>query len=248
MATPRFYLAIESDTLNAALESGNPVTLSADAAHHAGRALRLRTGEAVTLFNGDGNEWTGVIAFSKDAATVTLSEKKNPTRESPLEITLLQALVAPEKMDWIVEKAVELGVAHLVLVPSERSVTKLTEDRAQKRLQKLQSIIVSAAEQCGRNTLMTIDFTPSLDRALEGTAADVKLILAPGVSPSRSTFTGKTRFAVAVGAEGGFTEAEIEKASSYGWAPKLLGPRVMRTETAGLAAAVWLNTLVGDFV
>ena len=143
--------------------------------------------------------------------------------------------------------AVELGVSRLVLVPSQRSVTKLTEDRAQKRLQKLEALIVSAAEQCGRNTLMAVDFIPSLEKAFKETEAQVKLVFAPGAQAQPSAFEGKTHFAVAIGAEGGFSEEEIALAQQYGWTPKLLGPRVMRTETAGLAAAVWLNTLLGDF-
>lgn len=247
MSAPRFYLDIETALLDEALSTATPVTLTADAAHHAGRALRLCTGEGVSIFNGSGKEWRGVISFSKESTTVALSESLAPQRESPLSITLVQALVAPEKMDWIAEKAVELGVSRLVLVPSQRSVTKLTEDRAQKRLQKLEALIVSAAEQCGRNTLMAVDFIPSLEKAFKETEAQVKLVFAPGAQAQPSAFEGKTHFAVAIGAEGGFSEEEIALAQQYGWTPKLLGPRVMRTETAGLAAAVWLNTLLGDF-
>ena len=128
MSAPRFYLDIETALLDEALSTATPVTLTADAAHHAGRALRLRTGEGVSIFNGSGKEWRGVISFSKESTTVALSESLAPQRETPLSITLVQALVAPEKMDWIAEKAVELGVSRLVLVPSQRSVTKLTED------------------------------------------------------------------------------------------------------------------------
>ena len=247
MANPRFYLDISTAELDEALSTGGAVTLSEEAAHHAGRALRLRTGEAVTIFNNTGAEWSGTIEFSKAATTVSITAKSEPQRESPISITLFQALVAPEKTDWIVEKAVELGVSELILMPAERSVTKLTAERAQKRLSKLESLIVSSSEQCGRNTLMRIRFVPNLKEALESATADVKLILAPAATPSELVLEGTKSVVVAVGPEGGFSEAEIALAVELGWHAKLLGPRVMRTETAGLAAAVWLNTLVGDF-
>ena len=243
MSAPRFYLDIETALLDEALSTATPVTLTADAAHHAGRALRLRTGEGVSIFNGSGKEWRGVISFSKESTTVALSESLAPQRESPLSITLVQALVAPEKS--ITARWVLNTLCAIIFV--QRSVTKLTEDRAQKRLQKLEALIVSAAEQCGRNTLMAVDFIPSLEKAFKETEAQVKLVFAPGAQAQPSAFEGKTHFAVAIGAEGGFSEEEIALAQQYGWTPKLLGPRVMRTETAGLAAAVWLNTLLGDF-
>ncbi len=247
MAQPRFYLPLSSEVLDRALETGEPLELTAEAAHHAGRALRLKNGERVTLFNGEGLEWGGIISFSKASSAVTIDTRAAVERECPLEIILLQALVAPEKTDWIVEKAVELGVSELILVPSERSVTRLTDERAQKRLQKLESLIISASEQCGRNRLMRIRFIPVLKEAFAQTEADLKLILAPGAAPAEYTGSSAKRIAVAVGAEGGFSEAEIALAAESGWLPKLLGARVMRTETAGLAAAVWLNTLYGDF-
>ncbi len=247
MACPRFFSDIATECLDAAVLNQRSVTLSEQSAHHAGRALRLRTGESVTLFNGSGAEWHGTITFSKDAASVTLTERSAPERESPLALTLLQALVSPEKTDWIVEKAVELGVSELILVAAERSVTKLTAERAEKRLQKLRALIIAASEQCGRNTLMRIRFEPNLERAFKETIAALRIVLAPGAAPSASESAPMKSAAIAVGPEGGFSEAEIALALEAGWLPKLLGPRVMRTETAGLAAAVWLNTLYGDF-
>ncbi len=243
---PRFYLPIATEVLQQSLLQNQRLALTPEAAHHAGRALRLRTGEQVTLFNGEGSEWKGTIEFDRQGAFVVLETENTPQREASIDITLIQALVAPEKLDWIVEKAVELGVKHLCLCPSARSVTRLTSERALKRLQKCQSIAISASEQCGRNVLMQLSFIPSLEEALTQTKADQRLLLAPAAAPAENPFHLTKSVAVAVGPEGGFSPEEISLATELGWQAQLLGPRVMRTETAGLAAAVWLQTLAGD--
>lgn len=249
MANPRFYTPETTLTLERALQSGESVLLTPEAAHHAGRALRLRNGEAVTLFNDSDSEWEGTITLSREGAAVQLTSRATPLRESPLSITLLQALVSPEKMDWILEKAVELGVRELVLFPAERSVTKLTADKIEKRLAKYRTQIISASEQCGRNRLMTCRFLSFKDALM--LSADCRLVLAPSAVPSPlalSTTPTPPSFAIMVGPEGGLSDAELSSALEAGWQAKLLGPRVMRTETAGLAATVWLNTRFGDFI
>ena len=159
-------------------------------------------------------------------------------------MTLVQSLVAPEKMEWIVEKAVETGISAILLVPAERSVTKLSGDRLAKRLSRLTDIARSAAEQCGRNVVPRISAAPTLKSGLAEAEGEVRLMLAPGAEAIRP---GLRSAAFAVGPEGGFTSAEIELAAASGWTPMLLGPRVLRTETAGLAAACWLQTIAGDF-
>ena len=206
--------------------------------------LRLAAGEIVALFNGSGRVWTGPVSFDGKRAFVTIGEETPDDRESPVTMTLVQAQVTPEKMDWIVEKATELGVARIVLVPAQRSVTKLSGDRLEKRLEKCRETVRAACEQCGRNRLPEV-VALSLKEAfaLEG---DLKLILAPGAQ--RGMQTEKPRSVLfAVGPEGGFAPEELQAAEEAGWRPTLLGPRVLRTETAGLAAAAWINALYGDF-
>ena len=156
MAAPRFYVEVETEALDKALAEQAEVVLPPKAAHHAGRALRLRTGEETVVFNGTGRQWRGRIRFDQDGAYVALDAVETPEVEPPVRMTLVQALVSPEKLDWIVEKAVETGVSEIVLTPAARSVTKLTGERLEKRLQKLRDIAVSAAEQCGRNVVPEI--------------------------------------------------------------------------------------------
>ena len=162
-------------------------------------------------------------------------------------MTLVQALVSPEKLDWIVEKAVETGVSEIVLTPAARSVTKLAGERLEKRLQKLRDIAVSAAEQCGRNVVPEIRGASSFKEAMLGTQADRRLVLAPRAAHGTRLTGEEKSVAFAVGPEGGFSPEEIDLAEEAGWLAVLLGPRVLRTETAGIAAAVWLNTLTGDY-
>lgn len=238
MALPRFFVDRPGADFCGTIE------LPPKAAHHAGRALRLAAGEIVALFNGSGRVWTGPVSFDGKRAFVTIGEETPDDRESPVTMTLVQAQVTPEKMDWIVEKATELGVARIVLVPAQRSVTKLSGDRLEKRLEKCRETVRAACEQCGRNRLPEV-VALSLKEAfaLEG---DLKLILAPGAQ--RGMQTEKPRSVLfAVGPEGGFAPEELQAAEEAGWRPTLLGPRVLRTETAGLAAAAWINALYGDF-
>ena len=177
-----------------------------------------------------------------------LEYRTDRTAESPLAITLLQSLVAPEKADWIVEKAVEAGISEIIFMPAERSVTKLAGERLEKRLARLTDIARSAAEQCGRNVVPLVRAVPSLEAGFKTVSGDVKFVLAPGAdaSAASSMLPGLLSVAFAVGPEGGFSAREIELAAAHGWRPQLLGPRVLRTETAGLAAAIWAQTLVGD--
>ncbi|EJX04082.1 Ribosomal RNA small subunit methyltransferase E [gut metagenome] len=162
-------------------------------------------------------------------------------------MTLVQALVAPEKLDWIIEKAVETGISEIILTPAARSVTRLAGERLEKRVEKCREIARGAAEQCGRNVVPSITAAKTLAEALEKTEAECRLMLAPGAQQPARLSEGTQKIAFAVGPEGGFSEEEIQLSVDNGWTPVLLGPRILRTETAGLAAAVWINTLLGDY-
>lgn len=243
MANPRFYIDAPDETFE------GTVTLPPKAAHHAGRALRLASGERVDLFNGRGKLWSGTIEFTAESTFVHVDRVEEPPVESPLRMTLVQSWVSPEKMDWIVEKATEAGVSHIVVTPAERSVTRLSGDRLEKRLAKLREAARAAAEQCGRNVIPSVDGAASFDDALR-TEGALRILLAPGAkadAPRPAIEPGLASIVFAVGPEGGFSPAEIERAEEAGWHPTLLGPRVFRTETAGLACAVWVSTLAGDF-
>lgn len=244
MANPRFFIDEPDEFF-----SGR-ILLPANAAKHAGRSLRLASGEIVDVFNGRGRLWRGPIGFSNESAWVEINEVEAPQTESPLRVTLLQSFVSPEKTEWIVEKGVEAGMHEFVFAPAARSVTKLSGERLEKRLQRLRDIARAAAEQCGRNVVPTIRAYPSLSAAFSDSTAELKLVLAPGANagtPPERLRPGLASVAVAIGPEGGFSAEEIAAAESFGWQAQLLGPRVLRTETAGLAAAVWLQTLAGDY-
>ena len=156
-----------------------------------------------------------------------LEHRTDRTAESPLAITLLQSLVAPEKADWIVEKAVEAGISEIVFMPAERSVTKLAGERLEKRLARLTDIARSAAEQCGRNVVPLVRAVPSLEAGFKTVSGGVKFVLAPGAdaSAASSMLPGLLSVAFAVGPEGGFSAREIELAAAHGWRPQLLGLR-----------------------
>lgn len=241
MSLPRFYVPEEESFFV------GRIPLPASAAHHAGRALRLATGEKVAVFNGTTPcTWRGTIRFDAKQAWVQIEKQVPSQNESPLHITLVQALVAPEKLDWIVEKAVELGVHEIVLTPAHRSVTRLQGERLRKRLEKCRETIRAACEQCGRNVLPQIRAVGKLQEALS-LKADVRLIMAPGSSTPAQLLPQAQNIIFAIGPEGGFSPEEIQLAQDSGWTSALLGPRVLRTETAGLACLVWANTLCGDF-
>ena len=213
---PRFYCPGATFVLH------EKCVLPEKARHHAGRVLRMKAGETATLFDGKGMEASGPI---------------------PVRMRLVQALVSPEKTDWIIEKAVETGISEIVLVPTARSVTKLTAERAAKRLAKCTDIAAGAAEQCGRAVVPSISFMP-LAQALD-LEDEARFILAPGAT-SAPKLTELTSCTFAVGPEGGFDETEITLACEKGWQCALIGPRVLRTETAAIVFASLVGAASGD--
>ena len=241
---PRFYCP-------APLPSSGSLELPFEAAHHAGRVLRLREGNPVELFDGLGNACRGVLTqVSGKRVLVGELAADSQQRESPLRVLLAQALVSSEKMDFVIQKATELGVTEIQPLDTERSVAKLSEERAAKRLEHWQQIAISACEQCGRNVLPLI-YPPlhllawlPLQRA---SLADKYLLSPQGTTTFASQSKPQGRILLLVGAEGGFSQAEGESAVHCGFTPIRLGQRVLRTETAALAAVAALQTLWGDF-
>lgn len=225
--------------------------LPADAAHHASRVLRLREGSRVEIFDGCGNACHGLISASH-GKQVTIGDLQPvlDNRESRLSVTLAQALSSSEKMDWVIQKATELGVSKIQPLDTERSVARLSAERVEKRLQHWRQVAISACEQCGRNLLPTIhpplDIMLWLQQTRGGT--DGKFILLPqGATSLRAQSKPQGAVTLMVGAEGGFTPAESDSALLCGYTPIQLGSRILRTETAAIAGLAALQTLWGDF-
>lgn len=224
--------------------------LPPDAAHHASRVLRLKVGDAVGIFDGAGSECRGLIAaISGKNVVVTGITPVASSRESPLHVVLAQSLSGSEKMDLIIQKSTELGVTGIQPLATERSVAKLTAERAAKRLEHWQQVAISACEQCGRNVLPVIHAPLEIMDWLQisGSASDGKFILLPEGAASLHDQAKPEGIAVLlVGAEGGFSQAESAAALRSGFIPIRLGARVMRTETAAIAGLAALQTLWGD--
>lgn len=239
MTTPRFFVPGPWE--------GTTVALPEKASRHAMIVLRLRAGDRAEIFDGKGRAAAGTLQFSKEGTVIEHLAPLARETESPLKMTLAQAFVSPEKLDWIVEKAVEIGAARIVFFPAARSVTKLTGEKLEKRVAKLRAAAAAACEQCGRSLIPSVDPYPDLASALASIEAERRFILAPA---ARGAFAvkGAASAAFAVGPEGGFDEKEIEAAKEAGWEATLLGPRVLRTETAGLAAMAAANALAGDYL
>lgn len=232
-------------------ESGS-FNLPADAAHHASRVLRLREGDSVQMFDGIGHECHGVISeLSGKQVVIGALRQVNAARESPLRVLLAQALSSSEKMDWVIQKATELGVTEIQPLATERSVAKLSPERAAKRTEHWQQVAISACEQCGRNVLPVIHPPQDVMAWLQRMRASEtsKFILLPdGATSLHSQPTPQGTIVLLIGAEGGFAQAESDSALLCGFTPIRLGARVMRTETAAVAGLAALQTLWGDFL
>jgi 16S rRNA (uracil1498-N3)-methyltransferase len=238
------------------LATGASVMLPPAPSAHIARVLRLRAGALLTLFDGRGGEFEAEIrSVDGDGVGVRIGTHTALERESSLEVTLLQCLARGERMDWIVQKATELGVAQIVPVSSEHSVVRLERAGAERRRLHWQSVAVGACEQCGRNRVPPIlpvqDFAQACDMP---SAVAHRLLLAPDAAltfaaalPRPGGAAGHAACALLVGPEGGLSAPEAALAQRAGWNACRLGARVLRTETAPLAALAALQALMGDF-
>ncbi|HET7664121.1 MAG TPA: 16S rRNA (uracil(1498)-N(3))-methyltransferase [Rhodanobacteraceae bacterium] len=226
------------------------LTLPAAVARHAVRVLRLAVGQAVTLFNGDGCDYAGGIeGVEGNTVKVRLHERRELANESPWPLTLVQCLAKGDKMDLVVQKATELGVSCIVPVLSERSEVRLDAARADKRLKHWQAIVASACEQCGRARLPVIETPQPLAQWLKhsGSSAALRLALMPGEEKRvRDLIMPDDGAILVVGPEGGLGERDIAALTSADFSGLALGPRILRTETAGLAALAAIQACHGD--
>lgn len=239
--TPRFHI-------EAVLSPGTRLLLPEAAARHASRALRLREGDAIALFNGAGGEFEARIARTGRAEVEVEVGAFSPIeRESPLEITLAQGLSSGDRMDVTIQKAVELGVAAIRPLLAERSVVKLKGERVDSRREHWQRVAASACEQCGRNRIPVIYPATPVTEYLPPERA-LMFLLAPTANSSLRTIPVEPGRAIvlAAGPEAGFSPREEAALLAAGFIPVGLGPRVLRTETAGPAALAALNALYGD--
>jgi 16S rRNA (uracil1498-N3)-methyltransferase len=220
------------------------------AAHHAARVLRLKRGDEVRLFNGEGGEYEASIhRVEKNAVTVDIGRHHDIERESKLKVCLAQAITTGDKMDYTLQKAVELGVARIQPLQTNRGVVRLNQERAEKRLQHWQNVVISACEQCGRNTLPQVAAILPFEEWVAGTdSAAFRLMLSPYAEKSlRNCPTPEGEVSLVVGPEGGLNQEEVAFAQAKGFESVRMGARVLRTETAPLAALAALQILWGDF-
>ncbi|MEO8003569.1 MAG: 16S rRNA (uracil(1498)-N(3))-methyltransferase [Betaproteobacteria bacterium] len=233
------------------LGNGSEIRLAAAASHHAGRVLRLETGSAVVLFDGRGGEFEAHISrMERGEVWVKTGAHREIERESRLEVELVQGLSSGDRMDFTLQKAVELGVSAIQPVATERSVVKLKDERAQRRVEHWRNLVVAACEQCGRNRVPVV--MPVLEfREWIGTLAandDARLLLAPEAPVGLGELPAPPgKIVLLAGPEGGLAPIETQMALSRGFQGVRLGPRVLRTETAALAALAAMQARWGDF-
>ncbi|MEE9332974.1 MAG: 16S rRNA (uracil(1498)-N(3))-methyltransferase [Granulosicoccaceae bacterium] len=241
--TPRFYQA-------GPLTLDDEITLEKRISHHLISVLRAHDAEQIILFNGDGFEYLCTLNVQAKRATATVIGQHNNHAESPLHITLVQAISRGSNMDTSIQKAVELGVNVIQPVYTRHSVPLLQGNRGEKKATHWQSVIISAAEQSGRCTLPQLDAAVDLGSylsQLEHSADELRWVLSPASEQQAFNAGTWSRAIVIVGPESGFDADEVIRMTQAGFEERLLGSRILRTETAGPAVVAVLQTLYGDF-
>jgi 16S rRNA (uracil1498-N3)-methyltransferase len=245
MSLPRFFC-------DARLTAHTRIALPDALAHHAVRVLRLRDGDDMVLFDGQGGQYPATLTIDGKSAWAALGEHQPREAELAGAITLVQGLPSGDKMDWVVEKAVELGAARVTPIAAQRSVLQLSGPRLEKRVAHWSRIAQAAAEQCGRNRLMPVDAPLGLREWLMQPTAGLRLLCHPeaagtlaDVLKQESERAPLENISLLVGPEGGWSEAELALAAQHGVQSVRYGPRVLRTETAGLALIAAVTALLG---
>lgn len=240
---PRFYCPLP-------LAIGSDISLPDDIAHHI-HVRRLAVGEAITLFNGEGGEYTATLtALDKKRAWASIKTFSPREVELSYAVTLAQALPEGSKLDWIIEKAVELGATALQPIAAQRCVVRLSAERAAKKMEHWQGIIAAAAEQSGRNRLPHLSEPTDFHDWIRRQNLHRRILLSPRAGQSLADWARHhppQAVALLIGPEGGFTTEEEDTALQHDVLALSMGPRVLRTETAGLAALAALNAIWGEF-
>lgn len=244
MRIPRIYTADEQ------LQVGTMVALDREASNHLSRVLRLRVGNEVVLFNGDGHDYQGKIeAIERNQVQVHLLQTQEVNLESPLHIHLYQGVSRGDKMDLTLQKGVELGIKEFTPIITERCGVKLDEKRWAKKVQHWEKVIISACEQCGRNQIPRLNPVTQLSQAIIQRSGQ-DFFLHPDAQIQFKNYGAvnlEQVISLWVGPEGGFSDSEIDEVIGSDITPVALGPRVLRTETAALAAVSVINSVWGDF-
>ncbi|MBS9777426.1 MAG: 16S rRNA (uracil(1498)-N(3))-methyltransferase [Gammaproteobacteria bacterium] len=242
----RIYVASELNQKN--------ISLLDDASfHYLFRVLRCRDGEKITVFNGDGNDYIGTLQqHNKKSASIHVTSCTKNTKESPLHTILIQAISKGDRMDFAIQKAVELGVTEIYPVQTEFSAVKLNEERQHKKQQHWQSIIQSACEQSQRSIVPKLHPVQPLESVLNSCNADKKIVLHPyKTEESTPTLSGQKtipkKVALVIGPEGGLSQAEVDNTHIKGFTSLQLGTRILRTETATISALTLIQYLWGDY-
>jgi 16S rRNA (uracil1498-N3)-methyltransferase len=234
------------------LAAGERAILTGDAANHVARVMRARVGDPLTLFDGRGGEYQAHVSELQGAKVIAdVGEHQAIERESSLDITLLQGIARSDRMDAIVQKATELGVTRIVPVATERSVVKLAREIAHRKHAHWLGVAIAACEQCGRNRLPEVAQPQTLADAIrtEASLPRQSILLAPGGRIALSAVAAdEDPITLLIGPEGGLAPTEVELALQSGFVACRVGPRILRTETASLAAIAALQAIAGDFL
>ncbi len=243
MRLSRFYTDTE-------LEIGNSIDLPVATSHYISHVLRLKNSQEIILFNGQqAFDYSSTIEISKKKVSATPISRKINNVESPIKTIILQAIGKPEHIDFIIQKATELGISEIHLFNSQRTQTHLKGSRLEKKLTHWKGIIISACEQCGRSHLPNLHFQTSFENSLAPAVESNKLILdfdGSSMSELTSQLNPDLTFSMLIGPEGGLTEAEIGLAGKVGFLPCILGPRTLRMETAALSIINIIQHQFGD--
>lgn len=233
---------------NTPLTEQQTVALDPPASHHVLNVLRMRAGDKIALFNGDGREYCAALDINGKTVSATITGVLEPRRESPVHIALTQGISRGDHMDWSIQKAVELGVHRIVPVYCERSIRAPEQKRAEKKLQHWRGIVISACEQSGRCRLPRLETAKTLaNHCATSNRLSTAYVLDPTAERSLIDALTKTSEAeILIGPEGGLTKGEIKTATKAGYQAVSLGPRILRTETAGVAALAIIQSRLGD--
>lgn len=257
MRIPRIYEGVTPLTLN------STITLDDYGAGHVSRVLRLKSGNQIRLFDGQGHEFLATLEQVGKQTTATLTEQLQVTSESPLQVELLQVVSRGDKMDFTIQKAVELGVTSIIPLLSERCGVKLDEQRGSKKLDSYQKIAIAACEQCGRNVVPEVKPVQTLsayikaqqdklgqkmieDNIIPDQEGFINLTLDPRAPHKLTTLPNTGKYRILIGPEGGFTPEEVELTQKAQFVGITLGPRILRTETTALVALAILGSHFGD--
>ncbi|GGI84820.1 16S rRNA (uracil(1498)-N(3))-methyltransferase [Legionella impletisoli] len=229
-------------------QPGDTVDLSPSAGQHVSVVLRMKPGEHLTLFRGNNYEYHAVIVSAqKRQVTVQIQSHQKMDRESFRMIHLAQSISKGERMEWVIQKAVELGVSTITPLISERTVVRVDENRLSKKLAQWQAIAIAACEQCGRNSLPTLHPITVFQDYIQQTEAELKLLLDPESEKTWRDFDFEVKdITLLIGPEGGFSQNEIDLARAHQFQGLKLGPRILRTETAAISALSMLQAVSGD--